>query len=281
MPGDLRSFRMGWELRPAPYLDLVRECSSRQTQASGEDQGQAQSRWNSLGSGGSRAEVHDLCDDMKPYYQDDFVTLYHGDCREILPTLGKFDLLLTDPPYGIGFSEYESYDDVANKYAELLQDSVFEAETHIDNGWCCVFQTAKKCREWAALFPREWRLIACPKTFVQIFKVHGPTWATDYALLWEVGETMQRGKGRDWKVSDTANMRFDRGHPCARPLEQMKHLVECLSEEGQTILDPFAGSGTTGRAAKDLGRKCTLIEMEEKYCEIAAKRMGQEILTFE
>jgi site-specific DNA-methyltransferase (adenine-specific) len=60
----------------------------------------------------------------------------------------------------------------------------------------------------------------------------------------------------------------------------MRWLVSELSEEGQIILDPFAGSGTTGRAAKDLGRKAVLIEREERYCEIAARRMGQGVLDF-
>lgn len=217
---------------------------------------------------------------MRPYYEENGITIYHGDCREILPTLPKVDLVLTDPPYGIGFGEYESYKDNPSGYAEFIWGVCAETETKIENGWMCVFQTAKKCREWHTIFPREYRLIACPKTFVQMFKVKGPTWATDYALLWPVGEPVQRGKGRDWKVSDTANMRFDRGHPCARPLTQTSYLVECLSEFDNTVLDPFMGSGTTLRAAKDLGRKAIGIEIEEKYCEIAAKRLSQEVFDF-
>jgi DNA modification methylase len=73
---------------------------------------------------------------------------------------------------------------------------------------------------------------------------------------------------------------MDKGHPCEKPVEL---LTWCLGlvPEAQTVLDPFAGSGTTGRAAKDLGRKAVLIEREEKYCEIAARRMGQEVLCFD
>jgi DNA modification methylase len=113
-----------------------------------------------------------------------------------------------------------------------------------------------------------------------MFKVHGPSWATDYALLWEVGEAKQKGKGRDWKVSDTANMKFHRGHPCARPLAQMLFLIDILSEEGDLVIDPFCGTGTTLRAAKDLGRKAIGIEIEEKYCEIAARRLDQGVFDF-
>ena len=68
-----------------------------------------------------------------------------------------------------------------------------------------------------------------------------------------------------------------RHHPTQKPVALMAWCIRRVND-CSTILDPFAGSGTTGRAAKDLGRKCTLIEREEKYCEIAAKRMEQEVL---
>jgi site-specific DNA-methyltransferase (adenine-specific) len=68
------------------------------------------------------------------------------------------------------------------------------------------------------------------------------------------------------------------GHPCPKPIEWMMWAVAIGSVEGETIIDPFAGSGTTGRAAKDMGRKAVLIEREERYCEIAARRMAQDVL---
>jgi site-specific DNA-methyltransferase (adenine-specific) len=217
---------------------------------------------------------------LAPYYDHAGIQIFHGDCRDILPHLPKVDLVLTDPPYGIGFAEYASYQDKQEGYVEFIWGVTAEAESHVRDGWVCVFQTAKKCREWHEIFPREYRIIACPKTFVQIFKVTGPTWATDYALLWPVGKPRQKGKGRDWFVSDTANMRFDRGHPCARPLAQMRYLTESLSETGDLIFDPFMGSGTTLVAAKNLNRRAIGIEIEERYCEIAAKRLEQEVFDF-
>lgn len=219
---------------------------------------------------------------MKPYYEDSAVKIFHGDCREILPTLDPVDLVITDPPYGIGFSEYESHEDAPSEYLELLQKSIFEAEKLVNNGWICVFQAAKKCREWAAMFPREWRLIACAKNFVQILPNKGPIWAVDYALIWPRGEVKQRGKGRDWHLAVTSNMSTrPNGHPCPRPIDQMRFIVNSLSEENETILDPFMGSGTTLVAAKNLGRKAIGIEIEEKYCEIAVKRLRQEVLPLE
>lgn len=218
---------------------------------------------------------------MKPYYEEEGIVIYNADCRDVLPTLGSVDLVLADPPYGIGFSEYLSHKDKEEGYAEFIWSISEECERHVRDGWVCVFQAAKKCREWHSIFPREWRLIACPKTFVQIYPVTGPTWATDYALVWPIGNPPQRGKGRDWRVSETANMRFHRGHPCARPIEQMTYLVECLSEAEQLILDPFMGSGTTLVAAKQLGRRAIGIEIERKYCDIAIERLRQEILPLE
>ena len=214
------------------------------------------------------------------YFEDQWCQIYNADCREILPLLEPVDLVLTDPPYGIGFCEYESYKDKEHDYRSFLWPIIEVSESKLSNGWVCVFQTAKRCREWVSDFPREWRILSFPKTFVQIFKVSGPTWATDYALLWKVGNPPQKGKLRDWKVSDTANMKFDRGHPCARPLTQMLHCVEALSETGNIIIDPFMGSGTTLVAAKNLNRKSIGIEIEAKYCEIAVSRLKQEVFDF-
>jgi site-specific DNA-methyltransferase (adenine-specific) len=218
---------------------------------------------------------------VKPYYEHGGITIYHGDCRDVLPGLSGVRLVMTDPPYGIAFAEYLSHTDSEDGYKDFVWPVIEGCERLLSDGWVCVFQAAKKCREWHEIFPREYRLIACPKTFVQMFKVTGPSWATDYALLWSIGAPTQKGKGRDWKVSKTSNfggMGAERGHPCPRPLEQITYLVEILSEEGDTVLDPFMGSGTTLRAAKDLNRRAIGIEIEERYCEIAAKRLSQEVL---
>jgi len=219
---------------------------------------------------------------MTPYYQDDWTTIYHGDCREIIPRMDSVDSVIVDPPYGIGFREYYTHDDNPGDYEALLRDSVFEAEKLVSNGWMCVFQTAKKCREWAKMFDREWRLIACAKNFVQILPNAGPIWSCDYALVWQIGNvSTPKGKGRDWHIANTSDMRSrPKGHPCPRPIDQMCFIVETFSVCDQTILDPFMGSGTTLRAAKNLGRKAIGIEIEECYCEIAARRLQQEVFNF-
>jgi len=198
---------------------------------------------------------------MKPYYQDSAVTIYHGDCREIVPTLGRFDLLLTDPPYGL---------------ADKLQGGT----------WGKKFEGIYK--DWDAFAPDLTQIIlTCDRSIV---------WGGNYFNLppsrrWLVWNKPQRGLTMaDAEIawcSFDGNIRvFDisrnpdgkREHPTQKPVKLIAWCISQAGDSAQTILDPFAGSGTTGRAAKDLGRKATLIEREEKYCEIAARRMAQEVL---
>ncbi len=204
-----------------------------------------------------------------PYYQDDAVTLYHGDCREIVPLLGRFDLILTDPPYGIGYeaSRYPGSSFVGVMHGDNLDfcpefllgisiDAIIWGGNNFANklpigGWLV---WDKRCCEKAdAMFGSPFELAWCSKE--DRYKI---------ARILHGGVVNADGEHK-------------RVHPTQKPIALMKWCIT-LAGDAQTILDPFAGSGTTGRAAKDLGRKCTLIEREERYCEIAAKRMCQEVL---
>jgi hypothetical protein len=136
-------------------------------------------------------------------------------------------------------------------YIERLWPVIEEAERHVrPGGAVVVYQSATNAREWAAWFPREWRLIALPKSFVQM-RPAVPTWATDYALLWWVGEQpkyedwMPR-PNRDWYVSGVPAFARSIPHPCPRPVEQMRYLVSLVTPPGGTVLDPFLGSGHDG-----------------------------------
>lgn len=199
-----------------------------------------------------------------PYYQDDAVTLYHGDCREIVPLLGRFDLLLTDPPYGI---------------AAVWKGGV-------GNGWGRARASAPLRNKWDEEAPEiEWLIESAGVSMI---------WGGNHFVLppsrsWLVWNKPERGFTLSeaelaWTNRDNVVRVFDcrrsdhgREHPTQKPLALMMWCIE-LAGPVKTILDPFAGSGTTGRAAKDMGRKCTLIEREERYCEIAARRMCQEVL---
>jgi site-specific DNA-methyltransferase (adenine-specific) len=201
---------------------------------------------------------------MMPYYKDDAVVLYHGDCREIVPTLGRFDLLLTDPPYGAGYagrpivgkgkarSNHASseWDDVAPDLTPLL--------SVCDHGivWGGNYQALPPHRRWLAWIKRD-----------------APPSMASVELAWTSYDA--NSLFFDRTIAATNGERV--GHPTQKPLVLMTWCIS-LAVDAHTILDPFAGSGTTGRAAKDMGRRAVLIEREERYCEIAAKRMLQGVL---
>jgi site-specific DNA-methyltransferase (adenine-specific) len=204
-------------------------------------------------------------------------TLYLGDCRDILPTLGPVDAVVTDPPWGINFSEYESHKDDASQFGALMADLLRLSEPLVQDGWFVIFQGPKRAHEWATLIPREWRLMACAKNFTQILPGYGPQWSTDFALFWRIGTPRnQRGRGRDFHVAITSDFSTrPKGHPCPRPLDQMVYVVDCFTDEGMACLDPFMGSGTTGVACANLGRKFIGIEIESKYFDIACRRIEE------
>lgn len=219
----------------------------------------------------------------KPYYQDDAVTIYHGDCRNsILPECFRCDAIITDPPYGIGFAEYASHKDNFDSYVADVIAPLLALEQHVILGWIIIWQSARTMRHWGNWFPRDWFPIALPKTFTQVHPTRGRICAVDYALGWEIGRSewpVNNARPRDWFVCQTSNMtKRPKGHPCPRPIDGTQYIVQGYCPPDGTILDPFMGSGTTLRAAKDLGRKAIGIEIEERYCEIAARRMAQEVL---
>ena len=221
---------------------------------------------------------------MNPYYQDDAVTIWHADCREILPSLEPVDLVLTDPPYGIGFGRYESHDDKPGEYEQLIISVVAESNRLlVDGGLAFFWQGMKNADKFHRWFPEGFRLFAAIKNFTQYL----PTpvqFSWDPVVFWSKGKSDLRAPAgiRDYHIGNTAKYVAQErsGHPCPRPYDTVRYITSLASVSGNTILDPFMGSGTTLRAAKDLGRKAIGIEIEEKYCEIAAKRMSQEVLSF-
>ncbi len=207
-----------------------------------------------------------------PYYQDSAVTIYHGDCREIVPLLGRFDLLLTDPPYGMNYSS--AWRTKHQRLGGIQGDDKFPSYIF---DWKGEVATLVFCR-WDNLYE-----IPKPKSFIAWDKeAHSMgDLQHEFGRQWE-GCAFYPGNSHKFIRRPVDVVRVPRVapsalvHPTEKPVELLTRLIDC--HEAQTILDPFAGSGTTGRAAKDLGRKAVLIEREEKYCEIAAKRMAQEVL---
>jgi DNA modification methylase len=216
---------------------------------------------------------------MTPYYQDDFVTLYHGDCREIVPTLGRFDLLLIDPPYGIGEGDRERVMSRA-KLAKATDygENTWDAEPVAIGDITVPMNHCEKAIVWGGNY---YPLPPC-KGWLVWDKLNTGDFA-DGEMAWNnlacalrLFRFMWNGMLRDGEAKGKKRV-----HPTQKPVELMTWCIgladKSNGEPVQTILDPFAGSGTTGRAAKDLWRKCVLIEREERYCEIAAKRMLQEV----
>jgi site-specific DNA-methyltransferase (adenine-specific) len=219
---------------------------------------------------------------MTPYYQDSAVTIYHGDCREIVPHLGRFDLLLTDPPY-----ELQASGGGIGAKRKYLAD----IDGHIDSGFdtsilqgfdnWMVFCGKRQLLELLTLAsPKVWSLVTWNKPNPTPLCAGNYLPDTEYIVhAYQSGRLFgeYRDKSR-FIIHPVEQNSF--AHPTVKPLPVVAKMLRLGTVIGETVLDPFAGSGTTGRAAKDLGRKATLIEREERYCEIAAKRMSQEVLSF-
>lgn len=188
-------------------------------------------------------------------------TLYLGDCLEILPTLPKVDAVITDPPYGIGF-KYESHDDDPSIYSDWIKK------------W---FALLREKSGLIGISPGIWNLMLWPQ----------PTWV----LCWYKPAAMGFGGVgvNNWepfllygkppnRFNDVFKApiiadKFLDGHPCPKPVEWGNQLVGKLTKEAQSVLDPFMGSGTTGVACMNLGRKFIGIEIEPKYFDIACERI--------
>lgn len=222
----------------------------------------------------------------EPYYKDEYVTLYHGNSAAIVPLLGRFDLLLTDPKYGIG-ADRAAADAAKQRIAAA-------GKTKAGRGWKYYGDS-----EWDDERTPRWLLeMALDKCDEAI--VWGGNYFTDALpprMGWLVWNKMQRDFSlADGELAWTSYQKamricdISRGkaltdgkeHPTQKSLDLMKWCVDYADRAGgkriETILDPFAGSGTTGRAAKDLNRRCVLVEQNEQYCEIIARRMAQAVL---
>jgi len=203
---------------------------------------------------------------VKPYYEHDGSTIYHGDCREILPTLEPVDLVLTDPPYGIGANKMTlgSGKHSFHRGASWDDEAPVEIIKTLPNlaGECCVWGG----NYFAHSFPEvnSW-LVWHKMNDGRSFSEAEMAW-TNYAPQLRV-------------FSKYAARRLKQ-HPTEKPIEIMRWSLS-FSKTAGTILDPFMGSGTTLRAAKDLNRNAIGIEIEERYCEIAAKRLAQGVLQFD
>ena len=211
---------------------------------------------------------------MKPYYEDEFVRLYHGDCLEITEWLAA-DVLITDPPYG---------------YAHASgHDGPFKDRTIANDSDLTARDSALALWTGPALIFGSWRM---PKPV-----------GTHTVLTWDKGEASGMGDlSVPWKPNTEEIYVIGKGftghrsssiisgatvvtwaskgreHPNMKPQSLMESLIAKCPPGA--IADPFAGSGSTLVAAKALGRKAIGVELEDRYCEIAARRLAQDVLDF-
>lgn len=213
---------------------------------------------------------------MKPYYQHAGITIYHGDCREILPELPTPALLLTDPPYGI------AYDATHSKYrngidrGEALWDREPFDPSHLTTLGVPSIIWGGNC--FSSRLPDENSWI----TWVKIARQDADIRQSDCEMAWTrdvIGRSrvffhLWIGAYRD---SESGVQNY---HPTQKPVELMYWCICHAAKTQGLVLDPYMGSGTTLVAAKQHGNKAIGIEIEEKYCEIAAKRLSQEVFQF-
>lgn len=199
----------------------------------------------------------------EPYYQEDGITIYHGDCREILPDLPEVDLVLTDPPYGIDKAEWD--DSFPIEWFDLLRTKVLGLMPGI---WNLI-----KMPEEIAGMKYIWCLSAYLKNGMTRGAIGFGNWIPCLVYVREGASAyVQDGDCREFIVGRDPKP----NHPSPKPYEAM--LWFCKRLPGATVLDPFMGSGTTLKAAKELGREAIGIEIQEKYCEIAVERLAQGVL---
>ena len=215
-----------------------------------------------------------------PYYQDDSCTIYNADCREILPLLPKVDLVLTDPPYGIGRDKGMGdlgYDGFGNRIKRNPKQYVggWDAAEQRPESFSDVLGSASLAIIWGGNYFSE-KLPQANKWLVWDKEQTMPSFS-DCELAWT---NLPGNAVKMFKYNGSGLMAKERNrvHPTQKPLELMRWCLG-FAPNAQTILDPFMGSGTTLRAAKDLGRKAIGIEINKDYCEIAKKRLAQEVLS--
>lgn len=207
---------------------------------------------------------------MKPYYEDtkSGIVIYHGDAREILPTLPKVDLVLTDPPYGIG-EDGGKFRGRKGQGHRVLPKLGWDKE-RVDSA------TIQLVHHWGddlILWGGNYYAHELPMSRGWLYwdKLMGGDFS-DGELAWTSFNMVLR-------KFTFCNKEHGKQHPTQKPVELMTWCMT-FAPDAKTILDPFMGSGTTLRAAKDLGRRAIGVEIEERYCSIAAKRLEQECLQF-
>ena len=208
---------------------------------------------------------------MTPYYSEDGITIYHGDCRDVLSYV-KADVVVTDPPYGI------TYKPGGNGLAlRTVKDVVIGDDSPFDPSPFLMFQKVILwgANHYASRLPDSASWLVWDKREGTTSDNHA-----DCEMAWSNLGGPARLYSQLWRGMIRTGESSPRVHPTQKPEWLMRWCLDVVGD-AYCVMDPFMGSGTTLRAAKDLGRRAIGIEIEERYCEIAAKRLSQRVLPLE
>lgn len=221
----------------------------------------------------------------EPFYADSAVTIYHGDCAAIVPHLGVVDHVITDPPYSAATHDGARTGDERMRLVDFAPTDADALRAVLDS---------LRIRRWAIMTADTRHaaeiMLAPPSTlrFVRFGAWVKPSAAPQFTgdrpgTGWEAVLIMHAREGRmRWNGGGRHAVwthRVERGlHPTQKPLSLLHSFVEMFTDPGDLIIDPYMGSGTTLRAAKNLGRRCIGIEQDERHCTTAAHRCAQEVL---
>jgi DNA modification methylase len=211
---------------------------------------------------------------MKPYFEQDGIQIYHGDFRELLPRL-PWGLILTDPPYGIGLDYGAGYEDTFENALILVKELI---KIQLTRSTMLAFSVGTYDME-IALYrldpPPTWRIC----WYKDPQSTYTPIGWKDWEVVPVYGGDNPWRRAHDYfhchpDISNSVN------HPCPKPLGFYTKLISLLALEGDIIIDSFMGSGTSLEAARFMGHKAIGIDINERYCEVAAKRLEQGMLDF-
>lgn len=215
---------------------------------------------------------------VSPYYSDDSVTLYHGDCLEIDAWLAA-DVLVTDPPYGFGYvSGWDSSDRaIRNDIGVIARNAALDK-------WAP--KPAAVFGSWKLPRPSDVRALVVWDKSDGTGSGMGDleaAWGNTHEEIYILSDWRRNGRRREPSVicskTGMRSLSGQVGHPTPKPVPLMERIISAAPTGA--IADPFAGSGSTLIAARNLGRKAIGVEIEERYCEIVAKRLDQMCLDFE
>lgn len=244
---------------------------------------------------------------MRPYYEDDAVTLYHGDCRDVIPALGlRGDLVIADPPYAETKLAWDQWPDgwpwIAAEAAPAMwcfgSARMFMARLPEFAGWTYSQEIVWEKHNGSSLAADRFSRVHEFATFWyqgrwsdRHHEVPTTADATRRAVRRKAKPAQHQGeRGPSHYLSEDGGPRLMRSviycrsmhgralHPTEKPSGILEPLITYACPPGGLVLDPMAGSGSTGAAAKATGRRAVLVEGDERFCEVAAKRLSQDVL---